>query len=61
MEPVLKLSYFLMRFNWRWSGIANQTVARIMAPKEGVSLVSVEELTASFSKMHGACQTPTFE
>ena len=32
-----------------------------LTPKEGVSLVSVEELTASFIEMHGVCQTPTFE
>ena len=32
----------------------------VKSPKEGVSLVSVDELTASFSKMHGVCQTRNF-
>ena len=29
--------------------------------KQGISLVSGEELTLSFSEIHGACQTPTLE
>ena len=33
---------------------------RHLGPEEGVSLVSVDELTASFSKMHGVCQTQNF-
>ena len=32
-----------------------------VTPKQGVSLVSVEELTLSFSEMRGACQTPTLK
>ena len=33
---------------------------RHLSPEEGVSLVSVDESTASFSKMHGVCQTRNF-
>ena len=33
---------------------------RHLSPEEGISLVSVDKLTASFSKMHGVCQTQNF-
>ena len=33
---------------------------RHLSPEEGVSLVSVDELTASISKIHGVCQTRNF-
>ena len=42
-----------------WDSESNSS--SVNGPIEGVSLVSVEELTASFSKMHRVCQTPTFE
>ena len=39
---------------------SNNVDKRHLSLEEGVSLVSVDELTASFSKMHGVCHTRNF-